>query len=90
MVEGRRQKPLRKVLIAKWSTQSPEDFCTTPELMDQYERNRKLIDFEYIPKDVSEKIIDTYESLVPANRSDLSSYFEENELNDLVSAVNYF
>ena len=56
LVEGRRQKPLRKVLIAKWSTQSPEDFCTTPELMDQYERNRKLIDFEYIPKDVVKRI----------------------------------
>ena len=90
LMEGRRQKSLAKVKIARWSTLSPEDFCTTPELMDQYRRNQKLIDFEFIPKDISEKIIDTYESLVPANRSDLSSYFEENELNDLVSAVNYF
>ena len=43
-------------LIAKWSTQSPEDLVATPELMDQYERNRKLIDFEHIPKDVSERL----------------------------------
>ena len=90
LMEGRRQKSLAKVKIAKWSTLSPEDFCTTTELMNQYRRNQKLIDFEFIPKDISEKIIDTYESLVPAKRSDLSSYFEENELNDLVSAVNYF
>ena len=90
LVEGRRQKPLAKVKIARWATQSPEDFCPNDELMQQYLRNQRLIDFDFIPKEISEKIIDNYESNVPPVRGMLYPYFMEKQLTDLLHYVSEF
>ena len=90
LVDGRRQKPLSKVKLAQWSTMSPEDFCYDDQTLQQYRRNQMLIDFAYIPKDIEEKIIDNYESLIPPNRSAVLEYFIKYQLNDLMQNVSEF
>jgi 5'-3' exonuclease len=90
LVEGRRQKPLAKVKIARWSTMSPEEFCFSDETMENYRRNQRLIDFDYIPEEISAKIIDTYESANPPSRKHIFTYMVEHQLNDLVHYVSEF
>ena len=55
-----------------------------------YERNKTLIDFSCIPKEVEEKIIDNYESFNPPARKYVWKYLVDNELNDLLQQIGDF
>lgn len=66
MVKGKRQKSV----FAKWVEEcsqyglaSPEKFCKTHQALENFERNRKLIDLREIPEDLTQKIVAEYETL---------------------------
>jgi 5'-3' exonuclease len=83
-VVNKRQKPISKKNLEKWARQDPSVFCTSKELMDNYERNKNLIDLSYIPRDIENKIIDEYVSLNNQDKQVPLEYFKEHQLNDLV------
>ena len=88
-VTGKRQRPLSKAKLAKWIDMSPEEF-TDETTSEYYERNLSLIDFDYIPKEVSEDIIDTYENTETPARGKMYPYFIHNKLNDLLDHITEF
>ena len=88
-VTGKRQRPLSKAKLAKWIDMSPEEF-TDETTSEYYERNLSLIDFDYIPKEVSEDIIDTYENTETTARGKMYPYFIHNKLNELLDHITEF
>jgi 5'-3' exonuclease len=83
-VVGKRQKPISKKNLEKWVRLDPSVFCNTKELMDNYERNRNLIDLTCIPRDLEQKIVDEYLSLNNQEKQVPLEYFKEHQLNDLM------
>ena len=83
-VVGKRQKPISKKNLEKWVRLDPSVFCDTKELMDNYERNKNLIDLTCIPRDLEQKIVDQYLSLNNQDKQVPLEYFKEHQLNDLM------
>lgn len=89
-VVGKRQKSIYKDKLAVWITQQPEEFCDTEEKKQNFERNRTLIDFEYIPVDIQNRIINTFEALPSKDRSQMLNYFMSKRLKNMMEVINEF
>ena len=76
-VEGKRQRSLssKKVDMLYQSFLNEADWTRNLESPENYARNRTLIDFECIPQDIQEKIINMYESSESKDRSRMIDYF---------------
>lgn len=70
-------------------TPNIEEVLTKKEMVG-YKRNQKLIDFSFIPKDVSQNIIDSYTSCVPAKKSGVFSYLNEKNYTNLIDMLELF
>lgn len=88
-VEGKRQRPLIKKTLDKIVGLSPEQFCNE-EQMQYYKRNLTLIDFSYIPVEVEEQIIESYDSVTPSPRNKMYNYFVNNQLITLLEKIEEF
>ena len=64
-------------------------FCKTKSEIDNYYRNRTLIDFDYVPEELEQKIIDQFNNLNTTVKQVPLEYFREHQLNDLME-VFYF
>ena len=84
IVQGVRQKPISQKKIAKWVEQSPTQFCVDTEQMRNYHRNQRLIDFDCIPTEIEEKIMDEYNSINISGKKVPLEYFKEHQLNELM------
>jgi len=84
-----RQKPLTKKKLAVWIDLAPEDFCTE-EMLRNYQRNRTLIDLEYIPSDLKERILEDYRKPPKGERSKLLNYFINKRLKNLMNDIGDF
>ena len=83
-VSGKRQRPISKKNLEKWVRLDPSVFCNTPELMENYERNKNLIDLTCIPRDLEQKIVDEYLSINNGGKQVPLEYFKEHNLNTLM------
>jgi len=81
IVDGIRQKPISKKKVAVWMNE-PDMIKTDPN----WKRNQKLIDFEYIPKDIVDAILYQYNKTKISNGMPgrFTSYFVKNKLNYLM------
>ena len=84
-----RQKPLTKKKLASWIELEPEDFCTE-DMLRNYQRNRTLIDLEYIPTDLKAEILDAYQQPPKGERSKLLNYFINKRLKNLMNDIGDF
>jgi hypothetical protein len=84
-----RQKPLTKKKLAVWIDLAPEDFCTE-DMLRNYQRNRTLIDLEYIPSDLKERILEDYRKPPKGERSKLLNYFINKRLKNLMNDIGDF
>ena len=53
-------------------------------------RNATLIDLTFIPVEIKEQIINTYEETKPASRQRLLNYFMEHKLKNLLEVIEDF
>ena len=83
-ISGSRQKPISQKKLGKWIEQEPSEFCTSTEQMRNYHRNRNLIDFDYVPEDIEQKILHEYETINISGKKVPLEYFKEHQLNDLM------
>lgn len=88
-VAGKRQRPLSKIKMLRWLEQSPEQFCDEVTTLN-YERNRKLIDFDFIPEDVKSNIINKFETTEPPGRGQMYVYFARHELKEMLDHITEF
>ena len=88
-VDELRQKPLTKKKLATWVDLEPADFCTE-EMMRNYQRNRTLIDLDYIPSDLKGRILEEFEKPPKGERSKLLNYFIQKRLKNLMNDIGDF
>lgn len=80
----KRQKPISQKKLNVWINQEPSEFCSSKRELDNYTRNKILIDMECIPSDIEQKIIDEYYHQI--NKTDKDTrleYLRDNQSNDL-------
>ena len=88
--DGLRQKPLGKKKISSWIEHHFEDVAPNDEVKRNYQRNRKLIDLTYTPKELSMEIINTYKEAPFGDRSKLLNYFIQKRLKNLTESIGEF
>ena len=88
-VNGIRQKPISKKKLDYWIDSDPKGFCNEYQYRN-FQRNQRLVDFDYIPKEIEESILSEFDSVEAAERSKMLNYFIKNKLNDLIGNIQEF
>ena len=83
-VSSKRQKPISKKNIDKWINFEPEKFCNTEQLKN-YHRNKTLIDFDCIPKNIQDSILEYYERIKNEKRTIKLNYFVQYRMAKLLT-----
>jgi 5'-3' exonuclease len=83
-VSNKRQKPISKKNLEKWVTLSPSDFCLDKQSVENYERNRKLIDLTLIPEHLATEIVSYYKALNNSEKKVPLEYFQQHQLTKLM------
>lgn len=73
-----------------WLDMSPEQFCRDDKTLQQYNRNKQLIDFSFIPDEIEKTIIDNYMNIVPNKRGKLYQYFALHRLTEMLDKIGEF
>lgn len=84
-----RQKPITKTVLSKFLS---EDFNNHDNeyVKAGFMRNQTLIDLSYIPVDIKQKIINTYEEFKPSPKQKLFNYFVQKKLMNLIDSIGDF
>jgi len=89
IVSGVRQRPISKKKVDTWLQQEPEDFCNNG-MMNGWNRNQEVIDFEYIPPPMTLDILEQYNTQITPSRSGLLNYFVKHRLKMLIEHIGDF
>lgn len=89
VTEGKRQKPIRKTLLAEWKKQKPEDFITS-EMAAGYIRNKQLVDLSMTPQSIKDDVISSYEKQLGKGRAELLNYFIKYRLKNMIEVAEDF
>jgi hypothetical protein len=88
-VSGGRQKPITESKIIHWMNQEPSEFCND-DMLRNFSRNETLIDLTKIPKNLTEKILDTYDNAKAKSKSEFMNYMIKNRLKNLLEVIDEF
>lgn len=88
-VVGARQKPLRTDKLEMWKTMKPEEFCDD-NMLRNYKRNEQLVDLNFTPKEIVEKVVEDYHAQAGKKRDKLLNYFIERRLKNLMEVIGEF
>lgn len=88
-VKGLKQRTLTKKRIEKILL-SNNNFDDDEELKKRYIRNRNLIDFDYIPKEIEEKILKEYEQPIKGSKGKIFNYLIEKKCGSLLKEIENF
>ena len=86
-VRDLRQKPITQKTLDKYLNEDVKNFSYDETV--NFGRNQTLIDLTFIPQDIKEKIINTYEETKPA-KGKLLNYFIEHKLKNLMEVIEEF
>jgi 5'-3' exonuclease len=85
----KRQSPVSSKKLVNWLDQDPKE-CFTEEVYRNYTRNDMLINFDYIPDNIKNDIVNEYETFKPSTKQKLYKYFVENRLITLIDCIEDF
>jgi 5'-3' exonuclease len=83
-----RQKPITQKVLEKLLSESYLEQDET--IKANFMRNATLIDLSFIPPEIKDKIINTYNETKPASRQNLLNYFIEHKLKNLMDVIEEF
>ena len=89
VTEGKRQKPIRKALLAEWKAQKPEEFVSG-EMASGYIRNRQLVDLAMTPQEIKDEIVSEYQRQKGKSRANLLNYFIKYRLRNMMEVAEDF
>jgi len=89
-VDGLRQKPITKKKLSTWVELEPDEFCSNETILRNYQRNRTLIDFDYIPEEIQTKIMKEFDKKPVGDRSKILNYFISKKLKNLIQDIGDF
>jgi hypothetical protein len=87
-VVGERQRPLTAKKMEKYLRMNPNEMESI--IARNYFRNAQLIDLNYIPDQIKEKVMESYEIQANKDRSKLMNYFIANRLKNLTESISEF
>jgi hypothetical protein len=87
-----RQRPITTKKMEPWLSINPDEFTThvDTETARNFQRNRYLIDFEYIPDTVRNNIIGAWQDQPRKDKSQLLNYFMEHKMKNLIDSLGDF
>ena len=85
-VEGKRQRPIRKTLVAEWKTTKPEEWVTG-EMAAAYIRNKTMVDLSQTPAEIKEQIVFQYTQQLNKSSEDMYKYFTSFGLDRLIEVI---
>ena len=97
--ESKRQKPMRKAVIAEVLEQMNHHEptllhtlakCPKDTWIRNWQRNETLIDLTKIPVELQDNIVQEYDNVKTADRSKLFGYFVEKKLSKLIQSIGDF
>ena len=83
-----RQKPITKSIMDKYLWEDVDKYSETDKA--NFMRNATLIDLKQIPKELQDKIINTYTDTKPASKQKLLNYFINYKLKNLMDEIEEF
>jgi hypothetical protein len=86
-VRDLRQKPITQKILEKYLNEDVKNFSYDETV--NFGRNQTLIDLTFIPQEIKEKIINTYDEVKPA-KGKLLNYFIEHKLKNLMEVIEEF
>lgn len=91
-VNGERQKRItdKVKFVLLENGKPPEQNAPNREILENLERNRKLIDFDCIPTELDKNIIECYNTYIPPKKSDFQKYLLSNGLMDMINMIKLF
>lgn len=88
-VTSKRSKPIRLDMIKRWEKEGnitePEVFCSSPEMLDNFNRNQQLIDLRMIPEDQKSEIAQAFNSC-SAKKVDVFGYLVKHKLRKIMES----
>lgn len=89
-IADKRQTPINTKKIEKWLDMKPEEFCENSRIMENYSRNKELIDLSMIPQDIQDKIMQAYSITTVGDRITIMKYFINNRMKMLMEDIGDF
>ncbi|MEE8577287.1 MAG: hypothetical protein V3T31_08520, partial [candidate division Zixibacteria bacterium] len=89
VTDGKRQKPLSAKKIDAWIDLDPDDYCTDIQL-SYLDRNRRMVDFTYIPTEIEDGVLAAFAAAPNGARSKIFPYFIKHKLTKLMSSIQEF
>lgn len=89
IVNGERQKPVSSKKLKEW-TEIPSSMPSDDTFKRNYQRNQILVDFNCIPKDIREAVINSYKEQGNRDKSKLLNYFIEHKMKNMIELVGEF
>jgi hypothetical protein len=91
-VTDARQRPITAKKMEPWLGINPDDFHAHVDIdtAKNFQRNRYLIDFEYIPDIVRKLVIEAWTTRRIKDRSQLLNYFMEHKMKNLLDNIGDF
>lgn len=87
-VRDLRQKTITQKVMDKYLSENSDEYSDTDK--SNFVRNMTLIDLSYIPVDVKERIVKSYEETKPASRRTMLNYFIQYKLKNLMDVIEDF
>lgn len=88
-VTSKRQKPISTVKLEGWLSQKPEEYCDE-KMIAGFVRNRKLIDFDYIPELIKNNVLNSYNKEFVVDKNRMFNYFVSAKLKNLMENIQDF
>lgn len=87
---GDRQKVINSKRLQEWLSQDAETFCTNDTMLRGFKRNQTLVDFDYIPTEVQQKIVEAFDGSKPATKQKMLDYFIKKNLKAMIESIGDF
>lgn len=82
--KGKRQGNMTKALFEEYMIKIPE------ELQENYNRNEQLINFDFIPDDICNSILEEFSKPIDGSRQSMYQYFVSNNMQQLLLEIGKF
>jgi len=93
-INGIKSKPIMKKKLVGWIDtlmrgDDPKEFCNEYHLRN-FQRNQRLIDFDFIPEEIQDDIYKQYEEKEPKGKNAILPYLIKNDLQSLIGKIEEF
>lgn len=84
VIKGKRQNTISGKMLESYYDDIPE------ELLENWIRNRNLISFEYIPKEISSDILKQFKKPAQGTKKKMFNYFAEHDMKEFLGKIERF